>query len=807
MTGIWRDVRVAARMMRRDPIVTLVAILTLGLGFGATIGMFTVMNAMLLRALPVHEPERLVTLTRIASSGQTVGAFSHPAYLRLRESGRALEGLAAYAMAPVTIDGGDGARRAVMTFVSENYFEVFGVRPALGRFPARDDGEPGAAPVVVLSWLEWKQRYAGDRGVIGRTVRVNGVPALVVGVAPEGFNGAIGIFQMEAWASLPAYRAAVAGEAMLEPNRSSLSLFGRLRSGTSVAQARAMLASLASDAAVASGAEPNVVPRRLEVEPLRAAPPGARAGLATLGALLVATGLLVLGIASTNVAGLLLARALGREKEFAMRAALGATRGRVLRQTLVESVLLWGAGACIGLAAGSLAVRHLPALLPVQRSFPIRLVLDTTVDARVVAFAVLVSLGTGVVFGAIPAIRASRVDLMSLLRDSAGAGRRRSWVHGAALATQVGASVLLLIIAGLLVRSIRHAASADPGFDPDPVTWASLDLASPALLGKPADRAVADLVAALRDDPLVASAAVAAHVPLGGTVITTSVTTSNPSAGAVPVRTASVSDGYFRTLRIPLAAGREFSAAELRRDTPTVALVDRAAAKRLWPAGGAVGQQLRVQGALVTVVGVAAGVQTGRMGEAPQPTVYLPFPKAAGEAQILVRTAGPTRDGPGAIRRAAARALPGAPLSGPAPLREVILSTLPQGALAYLVGGFGVLALCLTSIGLFGAVAFFAVHSAREIGIRAALGAPPSALMKFLLVRGMAPAATGLGVGVVLALGLSRVMGALFAGLSPWDPVAFAGGPLLLIAVGAAASAIPAVWAVRRSPARNLGEA
>jgi predicted permease len=778
-----------------------VAVLTLGLGFGATIGMFTVMNAMLFRALPVHEPERLVTLTRTASTGEAVSAFSHPSYLRLRESGRALDGLAAYTMAPVTVDGGDGGRRAVMTFVSENYFQVFGVRPALGRFLTPDDGEPGAAPVVVLGWLEWKQRYGGARGVVGRTVRVNGVPATVVGVAPEGFNGAVGIFQMEAWASLPAYRAAVAGEAMLGPNRSWLSLFGRLRTGTSVAQARAMLAASAREAS----SEP--APRRLNVEPLRAAPAGARTGLATLGALLLATGLLVLGIASTNVAGLLLARALGREKEFAMRAALGATRGRVLRQTLVESVLLWGAGACLGLAAGHVAVRHLPALLPVQRSFPIRLVLDTSVDARVVAFAVLVSLGTGVVFGAIPAIRASRVDLMSLLRDSAGAGRTRSWVHGAALATQVGASVLLLIIAGLLVRSVRHAASVDPGFDPDPVTWASLDLASPGLVGKTGSPRVADLVAALRDDPLVASAAVAAQVPLGGAVVTTSVSTSGASAVPTSVRIASVSDGYFRTLRIPVAAGREFSAADLRPDTPAVALVDRAAAERLWPVGGAVGQQLRVHGALVTVVGVAAGVQTGRMGEAPQPTVYIPFSKAAGEAQILVRTAGPTRDGAGAIRRAAARAFPGVPLSGPAPLREVILSTLPQGALAFLVGGFGMLALCLTSIGLFGAVAFFAIHSAREIGIRAALGAPPSALMHFVLARGMAPAATGLAVGVVLALGLSRMMGALFAGLSPWDPVAFAGGPLLLIAVGAVASAIPAVWAVRRSPARNLGEA
>lgn len=799
MMDMVRDFGHAARRLRRDPVFTGVALLTLALGFGATIGMFSVMNALLLRPLPVYEPDRLVRVTRATAQAGSEGAFGYPAYLRMREPSPAFSGIAAFTLSPVSLEDGYGTRRAVITFASDNYFRVLGVVPAAGRFFAPDDGRPGAPPVVVLGWDEWHRRFAGSRSVIGKPLRVNGVAATVVGVAPPGFNGVIGMLSMDAWASFPTYRDAVAGESMDAPNRSWLSVFGRLAPRVGIERAGAALTPGSRSAESNEAGGPSAP--RIILTPLRAAFGSGRVALTALSALLLATAVLVLGIASTNVAGLMLARSLAREKEFAMRAALGASRGRLLVQSLTESALLWVCGAGLGLMIAVLIVKRLPGMMPVQRTFPVRLYLDASLDARVLVFAIMVSLVAGLAFGAVPALRASGSDLMLLLRDSAGPGRSRSWVHGAALATQAGGSVLLLIIAGLFARSMQHAGIVDPGFDPDGVAWAAVDVAAPAAAR--GENSVRRMAAAMREDPRASSVAVSSEVPLGGSISTTAARAGKVELASV--RVVSVSGGYFRTLRIPMLRGRDFQG-EIGEAAGAQAIVSRTTAARLWPGDAAVGHHLEVRNRSWTVVGVVDDVQSGRLGEAAQPVVYLPYSPEDGEAHFFVRSPGSTRDAIGVLRRGLGVALPGAPVNGPAPLRDVILSSMPQGVLAGIIGGFSVLGIVLTTIGLFGAVSFFIVQSAREIGIRAALGAPPTALARFVVGRGAAPALTGLSIGFALALGFSRLLRSFFAGLNPWDPATFFLSLALIATVGGSAALVPAVWAVTRSPARNLHE-
>ncbi|HEX8429703.1 MAG TPA: ADOP family duplicated permease [Longimicrobium sp.] len=799
MKEMVRDLGHAARRLRRDPLFTVVALLTLALGFGATIGMFSVMNALLLKPLPVHQPDRLVRVTRATARAGSEAAFAYPAYLQIREPNTAFSGIAAFTMTPVSLGDGDGTRRAVITFVSDNYFEVLGVAPAAGRFLAPADGRPGAFPVVVLGWDEWQRHFAGSRSVIGQPLRVNGVAATVVGVAPPGFNGVIGMLSMDAWASFPTYRDAVAGASMEAPNRSWLSVFGRLAPGVGIQQAGAALTPrLRSEGAAEPGG--SNAPRII-LTPLRAAFGSARAALTALTALLLATAVLVLGIASTNVAGLMLARSLAREKEFALRAALGASRGRLLVQSLAESALLWVCGAGLGLMIAVLIVKRLPGVMPVQRTFPVRLYLDTSLDARVLVVASVVSLIAGLAFGAVPALRASSSDLMLLLRDGAGPGRSRSWVHGVALAAQAGGSVLLLIIAGLFARSMQHATKVDPGFEPDGVAWAAVDVAAPGVAAAPSEKSLHRMAAAMRDDPRASSVAVSSEVPLGGSISTTGVRAGKVDLASV--RVVSVSGGYFRTLRIPILKGRDFQG-EIGEAAGGQAIVSRTTAARLWPGDAAVGRHLELRNGTWTVVGVVGDVQSGRLGEAAQPVVYLPYSPDGGEAHFFVRSRGSVRDATGVLQRGLSVALPGAPVNGPAPLRDVILSSMPQGALAGIVGGFSVLGLLLTTIGLFGAVSFFIVQGTREIGIRAALGASPTAVARFVAGRGAGPALSGVLVGLALALGSSRLLRSFFSGLNPWDPATFVVSLALIATVGGSAALVPALRVARRSPARNL---
>lgn len=383
MTELRRDLLYALRASRRNIVLTIIAVLTLSLGFGVTIGMFSVMNALLLRPLRVPEPERLVAVSKSKVSEAGSASFSYPLYTELRDAPALLDGLAAFALTPVTVEADAGERRIVATFVSDNYFKVLGVEPAAGRLLTRGDAIPGAEPAVVLGWEEWHHRFAGARNVVGRTIRLNGVLATIVGVAPKGFNGTIGMLQMDLWASLSTYQAAVSPGSLSADNRSWLTVFGRMRNSVTAEQTRASLESRTGEAPhnAAGGRAP-----RLSVATLQTNPGSARSALAALSVFLVSTALLVLGIASTNVAGLLLARGLSREKEFAMRAALGASRGRILVQSLTESVLIWTAGSALGLLFAMAIVSILPRVMPIQRSFPVRLYLDAAADMRVIGF-------------------------------------------------------------------------------------------------------------------------------------------------------------------------------------------------------------------------------------------------------------------------------------------------------------------------------------------------------------------------------------------------------------------------------------
>ena len=809
-----QDLRFSLRMLRKSPVLAATAIIVIALGAGAVSTVFSVANAIVLRPLPgVHRASELVAIERSRPAGGTVSA-SYAYYEQLAERTRTLSAVAALGMVQVTVSTGAEGVSSLGNIVSGNFFDVLGVRPALGRFFAGDEVRvPDAYPVVVLSHGFWQRRFAGDSAVVGRSITVNGQPFTVIGVAPPRFAGIYPVLRTDVWAPLMMQRTLRPGGDLLhDPGAGWLTLFGRLAPGAERAAARGELADLTRQYATApQSGEPKgfseyTSAQLFAVTGLPAQASGAVIGF--FGVLLAISGL-VLFIASVNVVSMLLARAVARRREIAVRIALGAGRARIVRQLLTESVLLFVLGGALGVVVAVWGTRLMERIeLPVE----LPMAIDLAPDARVVAYTLLVSLVTGLAFGLAPALHATRQELTAGLRgDSAGSGRSRSRLRSALIVGQVAMSLVLLSAAGLFVRALERGRDVDPGFDVSNVATAALDARASGYdeaRGRELYRTLAERLAAL---PGVEAVGYARVLPLSmntsGTEIRVDGYTppGGQPGGAFPVAMDEVDGGYFAATRLPVVRGRGIQPSD-HEGAAHVAVVNESFARRLWPDREPLGQTFRLDSTVVTVVGVTRDTRFARLDEDPEPFMFLPLAQHwRPGVSLLVRTTGdPARMAP--IIHRELRALDAMiPAPTVTTLRQVAnVTLLPQRVAVAVTGVLGVLGLLLAAVGLYGVLAFSTAQRSREMGVRLALGAMRGDVVRLVVSQGMRLVAWGMAAGLVLAALATRALTPFLFGVSPLDPTAFIVSGAILGGAALLASYLPARRAARADPAASL---
>jgi predicted permease len=788
------DLRYSLRMLLKNPGVTAAAVVSLALGIGANATIFTWVESVLLNPLPqVPEPDRVLVLAPSARDGRE-RSLSYPNYRDIRDRATTFD-LIGMEDTLISVSDGSRADRAHAQLVTGNYFDVVGVKPVLGRtFIPDEDRTPSGAPVIVLSQSFWQRRFGGSAAVIGHTVRVNTRPYTIIGVMPAGFIGTGLGLAVDAW--LPMMQ-----QPDLQDTGSRLELRGhswmqamaRLRPGASVEQARADLetirASLEKEHATNDG-------WRLAFVPPMEAPWGAPGQLAPVLLVLAGVVSVLLLIACANVANLMLSKAMNRRHEIAVRLSLGATRFRIVRQLVVESLLL----AAIGGAAG-VAVAYWSAGLLMMFVPPIDVPIDLglRVDTTVLLFTFAVTVLTGLVFGLAPALHASGGQVTPALREESGRtsqGVGRSRLRNSLVVAQVALCLVLLVGSGLFLQSLRRARHLNPGFDPKNVVLAMFDV-FPAgydrARGVAFQQQVLDKVRAL---PGVDQAGLAARVPLDLSNSSTGVTVEGyqPRKNEeVNISYNEVTDGYFETMRIPVVQGRAFSGRD-GADAPPVTIVNETMARRYWANQDPVGRYVTVGKARRQVVGVVKDGKYRSLMERPTPYMYFPMSQSYRSAMIIhVRTSGATDAMFPAIRAAMRELDPDLPLFRAITMEQSLeLATFAQRIGATLLSIFGVLALTLAAVGLYSVMSYAVSQRTHEMGIRLALGASPAELRQMVVKSGMRVAAVGLAIGAAAAAGVSQLLTSLLNGVSPTDPLTFGSVIVLLGLVALAAAFIPA---------------
>jgi len=813
MESLFADLRYAVRMLVKRPAFTLVAVLSLALGIGANATIFGVVNALLLRSLPVAEPGRLVAIyTRDAQNPAMLAApLSHFNWKDYRDQALSFSGILGYDWAPMSFAKRAESTVVVGQLVSENYFDLLGIRAARGRiFTGEEATKPGAHPVAVVSHHFWRQQLGGDPGAVGRTITLNGSVFTVIGIAPQSFTGTDTGVQPELWVPMAMNRQIKRDPEFnwYEERRGLfVNTIGRLRPGVTLAAAQAEMTGIA---------------RRLEQEypndnkgrtawlvplPQAAVPPQLREAVVGASLLLLGVVGLVLLIACANVANLLLARASARRREIAIRLSQGARRGRLVRQLLTESLLLALLGGALGLLLMTWASHALLAFLPTL-PFPVTLTLDLGADPRVLGFALVVTLVTGVLFGLVPALQSSRPELVAALKSQAGSApavRGGMGLRGALVAGQVALSLMALIASGLFLRSLAAAQHLDTGYDAAHLLSVSFDVGLYGLdqsRGEQLFRTVRDQVGAL---PGVDSAALASAGPLQGGALTRSVFLEgreNLNNNGLLVEVNPVDPSFFRTVGVPIVAGRGFTEAD-RAGAQGVVIVNRTMAEKFWPHQSPLGKRFHFHGKpLVEVVGVARDVKYDSVSEDPQPYVYQPLAQAYSSGVTLVARAGraPLAVLPSILRQVRALA-PGMPLVVNGTLAQQIGRSLwaPRFA-ASMLALFGLLALILATMGIYGVMSFAVAQRSRDIGVRMALGARRNIVLGMVLSQGMKLVAAGLVIGLLLAFAFSRVAAGLLIGISPTDPIAFLATPPLMALVALVSIYLPARKATAVDP-------
>jgi predicted permease len=819
MDALWPDIRFALRTIRTNPGFTAVAVLSLALGVGANTTIFTLLNAVFLTPLPVERPSDLVAVytsdqANIGGLGN-LSPLSYPNLKDLRDRNEYLVGMAGYSFpTPVSVITANAPQQAFAELVTGNYFSVLGVKAARGRvFGPDEDTKPGDAPIVVLSYGFWQRRLGGDPAAVGKVMPLNGAGFTVIGVAPEGFKGINSLISPDIWVPSMMY-AQVLPTQMRSwiDERRALMFFvaARLKPGATIGQAEANLKSIAG-ALEREYPAPNKG-RSVALRPLVQATifPGIREIFVLGGAVMMAIVGLVLLIACSNVANLLMARASARRQEIAVRVALGASRSRLLRQMLTESIILAALGGIVGTGVAVAARDGIWSLRP---PFLADNFVDLTLDARVLGFTAIVSLATGVLFGVVPALRASRPDVVSELKEETrggGTSRRRATLGRALVVAQVALSVIALVAAGLFLRSLGRANQIDPGFDVDHVGVVVVNPGQGGYDGPRALQFFRTVHERVKVVPGVESTAWASAAPLAGSLFKTIIKEGeNPeSTTARVIATAIVTTpGYFQTLGLPLLQGRDFADTD-RESTLRVAVVNQVLADRLWPHDDPIGKRFRffTDTAFRQVIGVAKTSKYTTLGEDPQPAAYTPLEQDRNDTMVLfVRTGGDPAAALGTAQREIRALDAHVPLNNPFTMRRILNQSLwPARLAAILLGALGILALTLASAGLYGVMAYSVTQRTREIGVRMALGADRSHVLTMVLRQGMTLVIIGLAIGVTSALALARIVTRLLFGMSAMDPATFGGVCLILVVVAMIASYVPAWRASRLDPLRAL---
>ena len=784
------DVRFAARVLRRSPVFTTIAVLAISLGSGGVTTIFSAMNAIVLRPVPgVASGSQVVSLEFVKRDGAEQ-MESYALYLRLRNSTTSLSGLAAWRKVTVSIAGRTGGTVIAGNLVSGNYFSVLGVAPSIGRFfTADEDAAPLTHPVVVLSHAFWTTKMGADSSIIGRTVLVNGNPYIVVGIAPREFVGVTPVVPTDAWIPLSM-------QAQLLPNRDVatppwLRMFGRLARGKATEAAQAELSTLAAAASTEIHPTRATAAARLtgvSLSMLRAVPEDARKPFLGFMTLLLGAATLVLFVASVNVASLLAARAIARRREMAVRAALGAGRARLVSQLLTEVLLLFMGGAAGGVLLAFAATRGARSV-----TLPLDAIVapDMTPDLRVMAFALTVSLVTGLVFGLAPALRASRGDLAASLRDTSnGSGARRRFTDGALVVGQLAVSLVLLVAAGLFLRTLSIGERVNPGFDRSDVAIATFDAQT---WGYDSTR-IRAFYAALREGvgglPGVSSSAYASFAPLMTRSMNDSIATGDSS---IFIWYTSVSGAYFETLKLPILTGRAIGDGDDAR-APRVAVVNQTLAHRLAPHGDALGRTFVFHRTPITIVGIARDAKYASLAEETPPMAYFPVDQMSENARVLlVRTRGDLGELQRRVRETTRAVDPALPVATASTLdRGSGISVLPQRIASIVTASLGGLGLLLAVLGLYGVVAYSVNRRMREFGIRIALGARRVDVVKLIVAEGLRLALVGLAVGLAAAAATTRLIAGFLFDVSPLDPLTFAGMATLLVVVTLPAMLLPA---------------
>ncbi len=812
------DVRYALRAMRRSPGYALAVALTLGVGIGVNGMVVGYVNAILFRPIPAREPDRLVALFQRDARTGRIGELGYEDYLDYRERSGAFADLAAMSGVPlnVAIPGTAGSVAGDMVWgemVTENYFTVLGTTPAAGRFFQAADAPQGANPFVVLSYDCWRRRFGADPDITGRVVRLNGTEFTVTGVAPRGFRG---LRQFGFW---PEMWVPIGMHAVIEPGSTDrlvgrgggdLLVFGRMRPGadqTRTTAAAELFARQLAGAYPATNADLTamLVPAGVGFDHPGYVKP---AVLVLSSALGLFGSLVILAIICANLANLQLARATARSRETAIRLSLGCSRGRLTRQLLVESAVLALPGCAIALAliqANGVAERYLVPKLQFQVG------LAASTDVRVLLFTAVVAVLAVGLFGLVPAIRASRADVVPPPASAGAASGRPSRLRRSLVVVQLALSVVLLVGGMLFVRSLAAARALDLGFDARDRALVSFNVGLQGYDERRGQTFYDQVLTQVRALPGVADAGLARPVPFdtyGQTSAWYVGDLANSRDGTTNIPTSVVSDGFVAALGLRLEDGRDFTPAD-SGGAPPVMIVGRSVATRLWPGRNPLGQQVRSGGAdgpLVTVVGVVGDARFAVIGDVPGGHLYLPVRQHYRGWQTLVVH---TRGDPAAVLPRLEQALasldPALPVFGRTTLEEAVAGGLSTSRTAATIAGFfGALALLISSVGLYALVAGAVAERTREIGVRLALGSTPSGILRLMMREGARLGAVGLGIGLVGALGVARAMGGLLYGLSPGDPVTFVAVPLILGIVVLLATWLPARRAVRLDPVAAL---
>lgn len=808
-----RDLRHALRVLRKSPGFTAIAILSLGLGIGPTTAVFSLIDAVLLRDAAGHDPDHLLDIYNLNDDGRWYYTGYH-AVERLRDEGAdVLEGVAAWVAMPAAVEE-DGVPRPVQyELVTGNYFDVLGITPALGRFfTPEEDATPGTHPVAVVSHAYWHDRLGGEGAALGTELRINGRPYTVIGVAPEGFGSKqLPGAALDLWLPYHMYPHLNPGQ----ESSGNLGITARVRVGVEVGAARAVVEAIGQRIRAdrrQRGSESDFALGAFDWTDMYLHPDMDGPILAIAG-LLTAVVALVLLVACVNLAGFLLARGMERRREVGIRLALGAGRGQVVRQLMLEALLLGMAGGAVGLFLGIWTAR---ALASIELPVPIDLDLGIGLDPTVLAITTGVSLLAGLLFGLAPALQASRTPVGCVLREEGNAvagGGRRIDLRGLLVTGQLALSVVLLVGAGLFARSLAAAGRADPGFDTGDAAIVEIQGGGAGYTSGVEFLPV--LEAALQDleqQPDVRAAALVTRLPLdlGNWVDFFEVPGVDPPPGRDNHRIEfnSVSPGYFGAMGVDLLEGRSFSAAD-RADAAPVALVSRALAEHFWPGESAVGRTLiptSRRDEPVTVVGVVDDVKVWSLQEPPRPYLYRPFAQSPSTfANLVVRGTLPPptlgRHATEALRRADPDLFIARLTDMSAHLGYTLF--LPRmGAL--LVGAVALLALLLSAIGLWGIVSYGVARRTREMGIRMSLGAGVASVIGLVVRQGLVLAGVGAALGLGASLLLGRLLEPYLIGVGSFDAVTLLGVPLLLLVVVSFAALIPARSAARVDPVEAL---